>query len=56
MTACPITSTCTANWRWDLVLYLAFADINVYTNGQRFGHATCDAVGAGGNLGKFIHG
>jgi len=56
LTACPITSTYTANWRWDLALYMAFADIKVYSNGQQFGQATYDAMGGGANMGKFIKG
>ena len=53
-TACPLTSTYTANWRWDLALYMAFADVVVYADGQRVGRATYDSLGGGGNLGKFI--
>jgi len=56
LTACPVTSTYTANWRWDLALYLVFADIRVYNNGQQSGQANYDASRGGANLGKFIHG
>lgn len=56
LTECPVTSTYTANWRWDLALYMAFADIKVYTNGQQSGQATYDAMGGGANMGKFIKG
>jgi len=54
--ACPVTSTYTANWRWDLALYMAYADIKVYSNGQQTGQATYDAMGGGANMGKFIKG
>ena len=53
--ACPVTSTYTANWRWDLALYMAFADIAVYSNGRKVGRAVYDSLGGGGNLGKFIN-
>jgi hypothetical protein len=53
--ACPLTSTYTANWRWDLALYMAFADIAVYSNGKKVGQAVYDSLGGGGNLGKFIN-
>jgi hypothetical protein len=54
--ACPVTSTYTANWRWDLALYMAFADIRVYTNGQQSGEAIYDALRGGANMGKFVKG
>jgi hypothetical protein len=53
---CAITSTYTANWRWDLALYMAFADIKVYSQGQQSGQATYDALHGGANMGKFIKG
>jgi hypothetical protein len=51
---CPTTSTYTANWRWDLAIYMAFAEITVYHQGKRIGDATYDAQGGGANMGKFI--
>jgi hypothetical protein len=56
VTVCPVTSTYTANWRWDLALYLAYADITVYSNGQQSGQAIYDSLRGGFNLGKFVHG
>ena len=53
--ACPLTSTYTANWRWDLALYMAFADISIFADGRRVGRAVYDSLGGGGNLGKFIN-
>jgi hypothetical protein len=53
---CPVTSTYTANWRWDLALYLAYADIIVYKNGTQSGEAIYDSLRGGANLGKFIRG
>jgi hypothetical protein len=43
----------TANWRWDLAMYLVFADLRVYENGLLVGQATYDAHGGGANFGKF---
>lgn len=54
MVECPVVSTYTANWRWDLALYMAFAEIKVYNNGKPVGEAKYDAMRGGGNMGKFI--
>lgn len=51
---CALTSTYTANWRWDLALYMAFAEIKVYDNGKEVGHALYDSLGGSGSLSKFI--
>jgi hypothetical protein len=51
---CPITSTYTANWRWDLALYMAYAEIKVYKQAAPSGEAIYDATRGGGNMGKFI--
>ncbi|MGE3538318.1 MAG: Sbal_3080 family lipoprotein [Candidatus Tectimicrobiota bacterium] len=51
---CPITSTYTANWRWDMLMYMAFAQITVYANGKKIGDALYDSLGGSGNMGKFI--
>ena len=51
---CPITSTYTANWRWDLAMYMAYAEIKVYSNGKPVGEAKYDSTRGGGNMGKFI--
>ena len=56
VTECPVTSTYTANWRWDLGLYMAFADIKVFSNGQQSGQAIYDAMSGGANMNKFIRG
>ncbi|MDB5900305.1 MAG: hypothetical protein JWP22_4080 [Ramlibacter sp.] len=53
---CPVTSTYTANWRWDLGLYMAYADIKVFNNGQQSGAAVYDAMSGGANMKKFIRG
>ncbi|OEZ99789.1 Sbal_3080 family lipoprotein [Duganella sp. HH101] len=51
---CAITSTYVANWRWDLALYMTYADIKVYNGGKPIGEAVYDAKGAGMNTAKFI--
>lgn len=52
--SCLLTSTYTANWRWDLALYMAYADITVYRNGQVYGNARYDAKRGSANMNKFI--
>lgn len=56
VTECAITSTYMGRWSWDLALYLSFADIKVYNNGQLTGQATYDSTKGGANMGKFIKG
>lgn len=51
---CPLTSTYVANWRWDLALYMAFAEIEVYADGKQVGRAYYDSLSGSGNLSKFI--
>ncbi|HEX8611804.1 MAG TPA: Sbal_3080 family lipoprotein [Telluria sp.] len=51
---CPVISTYNATWRWDLAMYMSYADIIVYNNGKQAGKATYDATRGGGNPGKFI--
>ena len=52
---CPLTSTYTANWRWDMALYLAYANLKVYRNGRLEGEALYDGLKAGLDTDKFIH-
>lgn len=56
VTACPTTSTYTANWRWDLALYMAYAEIKVYSGGKEAGKAVYDSLQGGFNLNKFVRG
>jgi len=51
---CPVTSTYTANWRWDLATYMAYAEIKVYHQAKPVGEAKYDSTRGGGNMGKFI--
>jgi hypothetical protein len=55
ITECPITSTYSANWHWDLATYMAYAEIKVYRDGRPAGEAKYDTHRGGGNLGKFIN-
>jgi hypothetical protein len=54
ITDCAVTSVYDARWRWDLALYLAFAEITVYRHGQPVGDAKYDSEGGSANLSKFV--
>lgn len=55
LTSCSINSTYSANWRWDLALYMAYAEIKVYDEqAQLIGEATYNSRNGGASLGKFI--
>lgn len=44
----------TANWQWDLAMYLSYADLRVYdAGGGLAGQATYDARSGGGRMDKF---
>jgi hypothetical protein len=43
----------TANWRWDMAMYLAYAQVNVTEDGRPVGSAVYDATQGGANMGKF---
>ena len=51
---CEWRMTYTARWSWDLALYMAYARINVYKNGDLDGQAIYDATQGAGSLDKFI--
>jgi len=50
----PYALTYTANWTWDMALYLAYAKIEVFGQGNVIGTAVYDATGGGGRMDKFI--
>ena len=54
ITGCGITSTYSANWRWDLAMYMAYAEIRVFSDGKQVGDAKYDSMGGGANMNKFI--
>lgn len=51
---CEWTSTYTANWAWDLALYMVYAEIKVFYQGKLDGEAIYDARMGGANMNKFI--
>lgn len=53
--ACPQVAEYTANYRWDLALYLAYAEIKVYESQKQVGSAVYDARHVVGPS-KFIKG
>jgi hypothetical protein len=53
-TDCLIVTTYVARWKWDLAMYMSYAEINVFHNGQVAGKALYDATHGSGNMGKFI--
>ena len=54
ITACPLLTTYSANWRWDLAMYMAYAEMTVYRDGNEIGKAVYDSLLGGGRLDKFI--
>jgi hypothetical protein len=51
--SCKHSLDYTANWRWDLAMYLVFAQVNVYENGLLVGQATYDAHSGGFRMDKW---
>ncbi|MDP6531200.1 MAG: Sbal_3080 family lipoprotein [Arenicellales bacterium] len=49
---CVYTMTYTANWRWDLAMYLSYARIDLYKNRNPIGEVVFDASFAGLDLRK----
>src|SRR5678815_5181920 len=43
---CTLTSRYTAHWAWDLVLYLSYAELRVYRDGEQAGRAEFRARGS----------
>ena len=54
ITDCKVTSTYQANWRWDLAMYMHYAEFRVFVDGKEQGRAVYDATHGGANMGKFI--
>jgi hypothetical protein len=54
ITDCRVTSTYRANWRWDLAMYMHYAEFRVFVDGREKGLAVYDATHGGGNPNKFI--
>jgi hypothetical protein len=54
ITECPVTSTYSARWQWDLALYMSYAELRVFSNGRPAGEALYDSQRGGANMSKFI--
>jgi len=52
--ACTVTSTYVARWSWDVTIYMAYAEIKVFVNGELAGQALYDSRRGSANLDKFI--
>ncbi len=50
----PIAVTYTANWNWDLAMYMSYAEIKVYLNGSSIGEAVYNSRRGGARMDKFI--
>ncbi len=51
---CEWTARYSARWAWDLALYMVYAEIKIFHNGNLDGVAIYDATQGSGNLSKFI--
>ncbi|MEY4720233.1 MAG: hypothetical protein RL563_2851 [Pseudomonadota bacterium] len=51
--SCPNSMEYTANWRWDLVMYLTYAELRVYESDTLLGKGIYDATWGGARLDKF---
>lgn len=51
---CEWTATYIGKWRWDIKLYMTYAEIKVYYNGGLRGQVVYDSTNAGLNTNKFI--
>ncbi len=45
--------TYTANWAWDMAMYLTFFEAKLYEGEKLIGEVSYDARNGGGNMGKF---
>ncbi len=54
VTSCPLVGTYEVIYRWDMAIYLARADLRIYSDGKEAGRAVYDSLSGGANLGKFI--
>jgi|SRR4051794_31881694 hypothetical protein len=43
---CPLTTRYVAYWKWDLLYYLSFAQLDVYSEGKEVGQAIHNARGS----------
>jgi len=52
---CQYSLEYTANWAWDLAMYLTYLHIEIREDGNVIASADYDARRGGGNMGKFGH-
>ena len=52
--SCEWTMRYVGRWTWDMSLYMSYAEIKIYKNGQLDGSAVYDSTGGGANMNKFI--
>jgi hypothetical protein len=52
--SCPLVGTYEIIYRWDMAIYLARADLRIYSDGREAGRALYDSLSGGANLNKFI--
>ena len=52
--SCEWTATYTANWTWDLALYMSYAEIKIFRDGSLDGEAIYDSRRGSANMDKFI--
>jgi len=52
---CQYTLEYTANWAWDLAMYLTYMKLELRESGNVIASAEYDARRGGGNMGKFGH-
>lgn len=50
---CRYHMTYTANWRWDMALYLFYAEVKVFEGRNQLGEGVYDARMGGANMSKF---
>lgn len=51
---CEWTMRYVGRWNWDMALYMSYAEIQVFRNGNLDGEAIYDSTRGGANMGKFI--
>jgi hypothetical protein len=52
---CPLSTTFTAEWSWDVMTYLMYVEFRVYQDGRPVGEAVYDARGTGPIPKKFTN-
>ncbi len=53
---CKNVSTYMGRWSWDVGIYMSYAKIEVFQNGQRIGNVLYDSRSGSANMSKFVNG